>query len=298
MANHTTNSIYIKGEYSYPVRLPVATREEGLPMKELAHTKSQHPGCPIWSASLPCTHYYPDCRGLPDGNNIWFGRENSPFYSTCQDGRSVDGRICGLDMFGSRMVFWKRQRRCQSIWYIPKLEGGEMPDCSRRRRNGRYADQLGRCPYYYVCRDREFKGFYKCPVGTLFDKKTKRCEHPDRILNSKCSNIEITHCAGKHDGLYPDLAGRCDWYHRCEHGILRETHLCTPYHHAFNPLTGKCGPVVAIPAPCGPLKNKCQGRRNGVYRDHGSSAIGWLGRGFFHCENKRVIRYSYHRKDA
>ena len=264
----------------------------------MAKINTHKPGCPVWAASVPCAYYYPDCRGLPDGNNLWFGRENSPFYSVCQDDRSVDGRLCGLDIFGSRMVFWSRHRRCQSIWYMPKAEGGEMPDCSRTRRNGRYPDALNRCPFYYVCKDRKFKGFHKCPAGTLFDEHTLSCLHQENITSKSCGTVNASHCAGKHDGLYPDLAGRCDWYHRCEYGILRETHLCTPPNHAFNPLTGKCGPTTSIPAPCGPLKNKCLARKNGVYRDTGSNTFGWLSRGFFHCENKRIIRYSYHKKNA
>uniref|UniRef100_A0A8W8LYV4 Chitin-binding type-2 domain-containing protein n=2 Tax=Magallana gigas TaxID=29159 RepID=A0A8W8LYV4_MAGGI len=41
----------------------------------------QHAHCP------PCFLRHPSCHGLPEGLNPWPGKEGTPFFLVCRDGR-------------------------------------------------------------------------------------------------------------------------------------------------------------------------------------------------------------------
>lgn len=42
----------------------------------------------------PCVERLPSCVGLPDGNNTFPGRANSPYYITCYLNRTILVRTC------------------------------------------------------------------------------------------------------------------------------------------------------------------------------------------------------------
>ncbi|XP_076448103.1 uncharacterized protein LOC143284878 [Babylonia areolata] len=52
------------------------------------------------SHCIPCHVRFPSCKGLPDGLNPWVGRDYSPFYVLCLEGRVLfQGRCEGPQLF-------------------------------------------------------------------------------------------------------------------------------------------------------------------------------------------------------
>ena len=61
------------------------------------------PGC------VPCHQKYPTCKGLPDGDNLYPGREMTEDYIVCQSGRTVAALQC------ANGVFYPDRRECNVI---------------------------------------------------------------------------------------------------------------------------------------------------------------------------------------
>ncbi|XP_046372857.2 uncharacterized protein LOC124146560 [Haliotis rufescens] len=65
------------------------------------------------SHCIPCHVRYPSCNGLQDGMNSWVGREWSPFFVVCEQGRVVYKGQC--DETNAQELFNPEKRACEVV---------------------------------------------------------------------------------------------------------------------------------------------------------------------------------------
>ncbi|XP_067685003.1 uncharacterized protein [Haliotis asinina] len=68
--------------------------------------------CPL-SHCIPCNVRHPSCNGLQDGMNPWVGREWSPLFVVCEQGRVVYNGQC--DVTHGPIVFNPEKRACEVV---------------------------------------------------------------------------------------------------------------------------------------------------------------------------------------
>ena len=109
---------------------------------------------PCRSYCTPCEVYHPSCEGYPDGRS-YHSYKKSPWYMVCDGERFVEEGRCGMTRYGP----------------VPSCL--TEIDCGSNE-NRYYATRD--CGRYVLCYyGRKFN--YRCPAGTVFDKKRRSCEH-------------------------------------------------------------------------------------------------------------------------
>ena len=99
----------------------------------------------------PCEVDHPSCEGYPDGKN-YHSFQKSPHYMICDKGRFVKQGYCKFSRYGHPSCL---------------IECGSSE-------NRYYATEDCRS-YVWCYYGRKFD--YRCPPGTVFDKKRRSCEH-------------------------------------------------------------------------------------------------------------------------
>ncbi|XP_029643690.1 uncharacterized protein LOC115218061 [Octopus sinensis] len=214
----------------------------------------------------PCSSRFGSCRGRPDGIYPQHEFSWTPKYFTCYYERAIAHDLCESPI----PIFSPIENQCVSYDMVPKEYGGLRPDC-KIRANGLYADEMGRCNFYFQCDNAKFQGFHKCNYGFTFNPILKICQSPDQVP-APCGSGSPPSCVKRPDGFYADLAGRCSYYFECKQSVFKSFHKCSRG-HAFNPYKRSC--VRGIQSqlkPCGIQDNLCENRLTGFYLYNSSSS--------------------------
>lgn len=178
-------------------------------------------------------------------------------------------------------VFSPLTRACESPYSIPREHGGWRPDCSGRA-NGNFADEHGRCDFYYECKSGEYIGTYECTDGKMFNPIEGSCDDPNYVPYP-CGDGEMPNvCLNKKNGLYLDIYGRCSHYFECRHEQFLGLSMCPA--GAYNPERGDCDNSGLVAKPCGMKINPCEKKKDRYYADIESHCIG-----YYMCERGLMI---------
>ncbi|XP_050401076.1 uncharacterized protein LOC126817946 [Patella vulgata] len=215
--------------------------------------------CHETSHCIPCWVRYASCLQLPDGLNPWPDLEWKPFFVECYKERTVFQGACDKSA-----VFSPLTRACETPYSIPRQHGGWRPVCDSRR-DGIYADEYGRCDIFYVCKNFDFAGFFRCDNEQMFDPLTSTCQGPSTVPYP-CGDLEMPNlCELLLDGKYMDMFGRCTHYFECKNRKLKGISMCPT--GIFNPETRNCDTSKDIPKPCGLFDNPCTHEDDGFVTD-------------------------------
>ncbi|XP_025107576.1 uncharacterized protein LOC112572218 [Pomacea canaliculata] len=125
---------------------------------------------------IPCNVYSPSCKDLPDGPDVYRGREWTPYFSICQDQRLVNTSTCPRDeILNVARLFSPVRRECQNLYGIPVEHGGYFLNCTGRP-DGLYSDDVTNRPnLYFRCDSGVQTRIYLCPDGQRFYQQTSSC---------------------------------------------------------------------------------------------------------------------------
>ena len=101
---------------------------------------------------MPCEVNHPSCEGYPDGRSYHGYKKSSPWYMVCDGERFVKEGVCRVTRYGHPSC---------------------LIECGIRE-NRFYATEDCRS-YVWCYYGRKFD--FRCPAGTVFDKKRRSCEH-------------------------------------------------------------------------------------------------------------------------
>ncbi|XP_005106784.3 uncharacterized protein LOC101855365 [Aplysia californica] len=203
------------------------------------------------------------CEDLEDGVHPFPGREWTPWFVVCKDGRTMEQGNCQ----NGAPIFSPTVRSCVTSDLVPKRYGGVQPMCLGRP-DGYHPDETGVCHSFFRCEDEAYKGSAQCPEGSMFNPETISCELKPNIPpcgTVAASDIPVKLCRGREDGFYADPYGRCSLYYQCKLQHL-SAYLKCPL-GSFNPTTKSCDQSLQLPSPCGLQPNPCQTRSDGTYSD-------------------------------
>ncbi|KAK7480027.1 hypothetical protein BaRGS_00028760 [Batillaria attramentaria] len=227
--------------------------------------------CHETSHCIPCWVRYASCLGQEDGLNPWPEMEWRPFFVECYRQRTVFQGSCDKSA-----VFSPLTRACETPYSIPREHGGWRPSCQGRR-DGKYADEHGRCESYYTCAGQIFTGFHSCPGDTMFDPITGSCQHSARVPYP-CGDLDSPNfCVNKTDGQYLDAHGRCTHYYTCRNGELEGVSMCPE--GVFDPRTRACDTSSDVSSPCGTAHSPCYDKPDGYHIEGEGSC-----RDYYLCE--------------
>ncbi|KAK7102889.1 hypothetical protein V1264_021047 [Littorina saxatilis] len=130
----------------------------------------------VTSHCVPCWVRFATCSDLPDGMNVFVGREWTPYYAICKDNRSLGFDVCPFnDTLKIPEFFSPDQGECVSLYEVPREHSGYQLDCSTRD-DGLYLDDVTSRPdLYYRCHGGHLTEINVCPSGERFDKATDLC---------------------------------------------------------------------------------------------------------------------------
>ncbi|XP_025107375.1 uncharacterized protein LOC112572068 isoform X1 [Pomacea canaliculata] len=143
------------------------------PVDKCEYTRYQ---CQKVSHCIPCDVHSPSCKDLPDGPNVYRGREWTPYFAVCQDQRLVNTSTCPRDeRLAIAQLFSPVRRECQNLYGIPVEHGGYFLNCTGRP-DGLYSDDVTNRPnLYFRCDSGVQTRIYLCPDGQRFYQQTSSC---------------------------------------------------------------------------------------------------------------------------
>ena len=193
----------------------------------------------------------PDCSFRRDG---FYADEQGrcSIYFECKSYIFVDYFKCA-----PTLVFDPIIRNCTSskMSARPCGENQKLPSC-RNREDGFYADEYGRCPYYFECSNFQFKTYHQCDFGS-FDVNQQQCVLPVDLLTKPCGVLPNP-CRNKKTGLYAESPKRSDKaYIECSRGLLIYRGTCKGG-KVFNSATGQCDHSKNL--------SRCANKKDGQYQ--------------------------------
>ncbi|KAH9520287.1 hypothetical protein Btru_060429 [Bulinus truncatus] len=209
---------------------------------------------------VPCHDRFGRCRGRENGVYPVHEDKWTPLFVTCYLQRNIALDEC----IPPTPIFSPEAMDCVSLFDVPKIHGGFLPDCSHRP-DGYYPDEQGRCAIFYRCALGKFRGYDECPPGSVFDPAVPSCQ-PFSVASRPCGEGQSPLCGGKLDGNYADPYGRCTHYFECKDGVFQQYSICDL--GIFDPLTQKCVVSAELTVrPCGLQPSPCESLPTGVYPD-------------------------------
>lgn len=118
----------------------------------------------------------PDCTGLPDGLNVYPGREWSPYFIVCRSEVPLDTGYCPREpVLTFTRFFHPVKRYCVTLYEIPKPHSPYFISCASKADGLHLDDVTNRADVYYRCRDGELETIHKCEENQYFDEAVKEC---------------------------------------------------------------------------------------------------------------------------
>ncbi|KAL8589097.1 hypothetical protein ACOMHN_017260 [Nucella lapillus] len=214
---------------------------------------------------VPCHTRFGACRDRANGIYPLHSTRWAPTFVTCYKERNIAQDDCQAPT----PIFSPRARDCVALSEVPKENGGLRPECGYRQ-DGFYPDEQGRCGIFFECQTGNFVRYDECPLGTVFDPLTVRCQRL-QVSTPPCGDGPAPSCANRPDGFHADPFGRCPYYFECRRSQFVQHHTCD--FGSFDPLSQECViPAEQMPRPCGLLPNPCEGKPSGFYPDSSSSS--------------------------
>ncbi|XP_076465470.1 uncharacterized protein LOC143297167 [Babylonia areolata] len=227
------------------------------PCEYHAHNQCRSSHC------VPCQNRFGACRGLRNGIYPLHTSRWTPTFVTCYMQRNIAQDDCEAPT----PLFSPVARDCVPLSEVPKENGGLRPDCAFRQ-DGFYPDEQGRCGIFFQCHNGTFQRYDECPLGTVFDPLTVRCQRL-QVSTPPCGDGPPPSCSLRPDGFHADPFGRCPYYFECRHSEFVQHHTCD--FGSFDPVSQDCViPAEGIPRPCGLLPNPCEGKPSGFHPDQSS----------------------------
>ncbi|CAL1539215.1 unnamed protein product, partial [Lymnaea stagnalis] len=218
---------------------------------------------------LPCEKRFGKCRGRENGVYPVHQDKWTPLFVTCYLQRNIALDEC----IPPTPIFSPEALDCVSLFEVPKVHGGFLPDCSSRP-DGYYPDEQGRCAIFFRCALGTFRGYDECPPGSVFDPAVPSCQ-PFSLASRPCGEGQAPLCGGKLDGHYADPYGRCTHYFECKQGAFQQYNTCDL--GIFDPLTQKCVLSAELTVrPCGLQPSPCETLPTGVYPDQATGCSNFI----------------------
>jgi len=121
----------------------------------------------------PCFSRIPSCVGKPDGLNEHPTKLWTPYHVMCESNRSMEAKFCELDPARTpfRMLFSPVDRKCVTIWEVPREHNGFAPSCDKKDDDSFHvtaeSDRV-----YYKCPGADV---FFCGAGEMFSTEEQRC---------------------------------------------------------------------------------------------------------------------------
>ncbi|KAL3884669.1 hypothetical protein ACJMK2_024787, partial [Sinanodonta woodiana] len=218
------------------------------------------------SSCNPCSTRFSSCVGLPDGANVFLGREWKSDYTVCFKNRTMDQTKCPNGQY-----FHPKDRKCQT-----KVQTVDVPDYCTSNPTAVVADEDD-CAQFFNCSDPNSRNgtAMECKYPDLFSRLTMHCEvftntscdsrmepqapceYQQNVCNGKdptCSPCPDNHssCVGQPDGSNPFIGREwSDDFVTCFQNRTMETKKCAVGY--FHPVLRKCQDKVTqgtIPDYC------------------------------------------------
>ncbi|KAL3884668.1 hypothetical protein ACJMK2_024786 [Sinanodonta woodiana] len=218
------------------------------------------------SSCNPCSTRFSSCVGLPDGANVFLGREWKSDYTVCFKNRTMDQTKCPNGQY-----FHPKDRKCQT-----KVQTVDVPDYCTSNPTAVVADEDD-CAQFFNCSDHNSRNgtAMECKYPDLFSRLTMHCEvftntscdsrmepqapceYQQNVCNGKdptCSSCPDNHssCVGQPDGSNPFIGREwSDDFVTCFQNRTMETKKCAVGY--FHPVLRKCQDKVTqgtIPDYC------------------------------------------------
>ncbi|XP_071082419.1 uncharacterized protein [Haliotis cracherodii] len=130
--------------------------------------------CPVSHCS-PCGTRLPSCQGRPDGPNPFPGREWSPWYIECRQGRTITTTQCEKDInFRVPQYFNIETSQCINLFRIPRERGGLMPSCEGLF-DGSYPVEEKVPGVKFICSGGRLLNLRYCPDGSSPRPEPRTC---------------------------------------------------------------------------------------------------------------------------
>nr|XP_022322146.1 uncharacterized protein LOC111123822 isoform X3 [Crassostrea virginica] len=133
---------------------------------------------------VPCTKRLPSCVGLPDGKQIFPGKQLAPDYIECQQNRTIAVKKCHLQYFNPQFKDCKNYSRPVLNFLCSKNQSATVPDPEN-------------CAKFYDCS--------KIQSSKTLKDMTTECKYPDLFssISGKCQNFKTVNCSTRKEPMAP-----------------------------------------------------------------------------------------------